>query len=100
MSHNINYKGCVFQPIIDENYFKRFVNVTKGRGEKESHVFHIQSYFLIPSYSNSFIVLHYPKPILMVTPNEYNNRQKILNTKPIVTNRYAVVVEESDENGN
>eukprot|EP01084_Bolivina_argentea_P193527 332010_1 len=96
-SENIN--GCRFNPIQNETFFteEKFVNyhrIENGLGyvidrkdlliqqfvsnpllikmypnEKIKHVFHLRSYFMVPSYSNPFIVLYFPNPILMINPN-------------------------------
>ncbi len=75
ISGNINDKGCGFEPMIDEHFFKRenfdgniqttngyFLNPSliniKKEEEKKNHMYFIYN-FLMPTYSNPFVVLHY-----------------------------------------
>eukprot|EP01084_Bolivina_argentea_P003371 6322_1 len=110
VSETIN--NCPFNPIKSEKYFseqQQFVNWYKidegyviNRTEcliqtfvsnpllVHAHVFHLRSYLFIASYSNPMIVLHWPRPILMINPHTYNNQQKILNKQVIVTNRHEM----------
>eukprot|EP01084_Bolivina_argentea_P136962 241222_1 len=115
-------KNCVFNPIKDEEYFIRegfkYESINEGyvvdrngllmqtfianplliELKEIKHVFHLRSFFLIPSYTAPFIVLYWPKFRIYVNPYEYNNKEK-MQRKAMITNRHINdTYEFADEN--
>eukprot|EP01084_Bolivina_argentea_P094190 169320_1 len=117
-------KKCGFKPLKNESWFKeeRFkyykINGTDYEGYVvnktellmqefvsnpmliDTHIFHIRSHFLIASYQDPFIVLHWPRPNILINPNDYNNKEIKLNKKKILTNRFIVLGDDYEKGPN